>query len=267
MWEKFHQYHVTITGFVITSIAILGFCSRLEAKDLSSVFARGYNFRIVGFGGLVTDLREPAREFAPVLSSAVAQAVTQQFPLTSIAPAFTYRYNPALSVFERTTGVPGPLFSERALTLGQGRFNFNIGYSYIDFDDSNGTNLRHIRSPGLIFNTTRSFSIPATVIPPGIQLAPGEELNQAIFFASEIRTRIGLQAHVIVPSLRYGVTENFDISVNIPVVNTFVRVRNETRSLRSKRRNPDTKFRVSRSTDGSGRPTFTTTLPKTQLSF
>jgi hypothetical protein len=32
----------------------------------------------------------------------------------------------------------GPLFAERALTIGKGKFNFNIGYAYVEFDDING---------------------------------------------------------------------------------------------------------------------------------
>jgi hypothetical protein len=195
-----------------------------EAKDLTDVFERGFAYQSTTLG---LDTVAAAREFAPVLSSAVAQAVTQEFPLASAAPAYTFRYNAALSVFERSTGVPGPLFSERALTLGKGQFNFSIGYSYIEFDDVNGTSLQRIRSPGLFGESPLNLAVPVTTIPPGIVLDPDETLFSAPTFASGIRTRLDLNAHATVVAFRYGLLDNLDISFAIPILNTFVRVRNE----------------------------------------
>src|SRR6185369_2611212 len=116
-----------------------------QARALTEVLVSGFSFRA---GGL--DTTAAAREVAPALSASVSQAVTQQFPLTSVAPAFTYQYNPALRVWEPSTGVPGPLFSERALTIGKGQFNFSLGYSFVEFDAFNGTDLHNLKTPGLL---------------------------------------------------------------------------------------------------------------------
>ena len=67
-----------------------------EARDLSEVLEQGFTFSAPG-NFRTADV---ARAVTPSLSVAVAQAVTQQFPLTSVAPAFTYHYNPALRVWE-----------------------------------------------------------------------------------------------------------------------------------------------------------------------
>src|SRR6266850_3420545 len=96
--------------------------SQSEAKDLTDVLVRGFSFSV---GGL--DTTASAKATAPAFSAALAQAVAR-VPVASGAPSFIYRFNPAVDIFERLTSVPGPLFSERALTLGRGRFDFSVGY-------------------------------------------------------------------------------------------------------------------------------------------
>jgi hypothetical protein len=122
-------------------------------------------------------------------------------------------------VFEPSTKIPGPLFSERAPTLGRGRFNLSVGYSYIGFDDFDGTSLNNIRSPGLIAAGVLAEAIPFTG--PG-----GIPLQYAPLTAARVRTQINLNAHVIVPTLRYGLTDYWDISLSIPIIDTFLRVKN-----------------------------------------
>lgn len=126
-----------------------------EARSLTDVFVRGFSYDALG-----KNTAPAAAQFAPILSTAVAQAVTQEFPHASVSPAFTYRYNPALSVFERSTTVPGPLFSERALTLGQGQLNFGVGYSFVDFDELNRASLHAFTSPALLTEVLAGEAVP-----------------------------------------------------------------------------------------------------------
>src|SRR6266542_1750085 len=44
------------------------------------------------------------------------------FPLASSAGGFTYQLDPALGVFTRTTDSFGPIYADRADTIGKGRF-------------------------------------------------------------------------------------------------------------------------------------------------
>lgn len=225
---------------VLLQVGLWSVCiPQSEARSLKKAFIQGFAFPTAP-GGVGTTTRDQesllgfftpdgnfaspealtraAQGVAPVIAAAVAHAVTQQFPLASVAPAFTYRYNPVLSIYERSTGVPGPLYSERALTLGRGQFNFSIGYSYVSFDEFNGTDLDNIASPGLINEV----------------FLPDLELNGTPLFPfglSQLRTRIDLQAHVIVPAFRYGISDHWDVSLAIPIVNTSVRVRNEVRRV------------------------------------
>ena len=222
---------------LIIQALVFAWVKQSEARSLKSAFAQGYAFptvegigtttqdgtSLLGFftpdGGQVGGFAaaQAAQAIAPAIAAAVAQSVTQQFPLASVAPAFTYRFNPTLSIYERSTGVPGPLFSERVLTLGKGQLNFGVGYSYVDFDTLNGDSMDNITSPGLL----NELFVPDAMSPDGLVLFP--------FSLSQLRTRINVQAHVIVPSVRYGITDNWDVSLAIPILNTFVRVRNEVR--------------------------------------
>lgn len=216
-----------------------GLLSKVAARDLTDVVRSGFSLFPADIttttsiiGTINTDLEfadtsAAGKAFAPALSAAVAQAVTQQSPLASIAPAFTYRYNPTLGVFERSTGVPGPLFSERALALGKGQLNFGIGYSFIDLDEFNGTDLDNIRSP-LMLEVFCPSGGPLFSDPLCNQTLPdGTSLLVAGVGLASVRTRIDLQAHLTVPTVRYGITDNWDIGLSIPIVNTFLRVRNE----------------------------------------
>jgi hypothetical protein len=99
--------NVTRIGIMIFSSVLFSFVDPPpgSARELTGVLRKGLSVRTLTF------TPQAAAAIAPAISGAVAQAVTQQFPLTSVSPAFTYRYNPAPSAFDRTTGVLGPLFT------------------------------------------------------------------------------------------------------------------------------------------------------------
>lgn len=207
-----------------------------EARNLTDVAASGFVLKpstlilsapVPTTGGPTppVDFSIAGRTIAQSFSAAVAQTVTQEFPLASVSPAFVYHYNPAVDTFERLTSVPGPLFSERALTLGEGQLNFSIGYSFIDFSDLNGVPLNNLKNPGLIAEFFRNDPMTPVMLPTG------EEGTPFPLSLSRLRTRIDLQAHVTIPTLRYGITSNWDMSLSVPIVNTFLRVKNETRRV------------------------------------
>lgn len=229
------RYRRIFAQLIIVEAVVLGAVRTTAARDLTDVFVQGFSIGTVVFDETGTFARSQslagaaaaAAAVAPAIASAVAQAVTQEFPLASVSPAFTYRYNPALSAFERRTGVPGPLFAERAPALGRGQFNTSVGYSFIDFSDINGEDLDDLRSPGFLAETFSAEFVDPALLPPRVTLVNGAVGFPVPISFSQLRTRIDLNAHVIVPALRYGITDNWDISLAIPIVNTFLRIKNE----------------------------------------
>jgi hypothetical protein len=210
-------------------VTVQAFCPgvlpKSEAKDLTDALEQGFSFAEAD-SFIARGVGEEASmvigtQLSGAIAAAIASAVTQEFPLASAAPAFTYRFNPALEAFERLTNIPGPLFSERAPTLGKGQLNFGVGYSFIDFSNLNGTDLDNVRSPLIVSELFFREGVPQG------QLPTGEELVFAPFSGSLIDTRIDLKAHVIVPTLRYGITHKWDVSLSVPIVHTFVSVRNK----------------------------------------
>ena len=215
---------------ITSSMFSLLVTSRGEAKDLTDVLTQGFVFRPQGGNMIgvtpgqlnsVADFSRAGAAVAPAFSAAVAQAVSQQVPLASITPAFVYRYNPNVDTFQRATNVPGPLFSERALTLGKGKWNFGVGYSYINYSDINGKPLGNLKSPGLITDIPDEEAMVVDILPTG------ETLLQIPFALSQIRTRIDLKAHLLMPAVRYGITERWEVSLALPIIHTSLRVRNE----------------------------------------
>lgn len=200
------------TALAIMLSGALSIAERSEARNLTGALVKGYQqtapFYLTG-----TLNNQPfcpcalAQSLASALSTATSQAITQDVPIASVAPAFSYHYNPTLSIFERSTGMLGPLFAERALTIGKGKFNFNIGYAYVGFDDINGTSLDNLRTgPGVLLT--------------GNKVDPGN--------AAQLRTNLNVQTQVIVPTFRYGITDDLDVSLVVPILNTSLRIRNTT---------------------------------------
>ena len=218
-WGKSRWFRTIVFSFAI----FLGGGTVSNAGNLTKVLERGLSPQTPSGGvGLGPAARDSVGPISAALSGAVSQAVTQQFPLASISPAFTYRLNERLGLPELVTEIPGPLFAERALTLGKGQWNFSAAYAYLSFDDFNGTNLSKGQSPGMLLNVLtgedeRKFvrENPNT----------GNTVYEAPSYLSITRSKIDVQAHVVVPSIRYGLTDNWDVGITIPIVNTSLRVR------------------------------------------
>ena len=221
---RHHVLYRALLGTVFIML-LLGGPSHAEARDLVDVLGDGVNGFGLTFGTDVTSV-------APAISGAVGQAVTQQFPFTSVSPAFTYRLDPTLNIFVPKSSVPGPLFSERAFTLGRGQLNFGIGYSFIDFSQLNGRSLHNLVNPVLAIQLDGPFQAISQTGPNGQNLlfTPVSLVNDVI--------RMKLQAHVIVPTLRYGITDNWDVGISIPILHTSLKVRTDAKSVVSTSTNP-----------------------------
>src|SRR5262245_31106865 len=77
---------------------------------------------------------------APV-GAALAATVAAEYPVASASSSVVYRYDAASDTMERRAGIAGPLFGERAETIGRGFFDLSLTYSYIHFTTINGDDL------------------------------------------------------------------------------------------------------------------------------
>ena len=141
------------------------------------------------------------------LAENIADTAARSVPVISSSAGFTYRYNAATEVFERTSETLGPLYTERPDTLGQGKFNVSVSFQYVQLDTYDGTDLTNLQSSDPMVIKTSDAS--------------GNPIG---FRATRLRYSLGLQQYVTGFSTTYGVTDDFDVNLYVPIVATSMRI-------------------------------------------
>src|SRR5262249_50207475 len=126
----------------------------------------------------------------------------RSIPIVSSSAGFTYRYNAAIGAFERTSDTLGPIFLERPDTLGRGKFNFNVSYQYVHFNQFDGTSLRNLQAPD----------------PVVLQTSAGDQVTPPL------RYSLTLQDHATAVSATYGVLDDVDVNLLVPLIETRLAV-------------------------------------------
>ncbi len=155
------------------------------------------------------------------LGKAIGSQVANQIPALSTSAGYTYEWNPELEVLERSAKTFGPLFTERAVTLGRNKFNINASYTYIKFDKFNGKNLDKITN-----RVERAF-VPETGETEYFGLFRGyQDVNDPSVPRSagdQVTLDLDLEAQLFDLSFTYGLLDNLDINIDIPVLLTYAR--------------------------------------------
>ena len=140
------------------------------------------------------------------LAENIADTAARSVPVISSSAGFTYRYNPTTEVFERTSQTLGPLFMERPDTLGRNKFNVSVSFQFVELNTFNGTDLKELQNDD-----------PIVVRTVGAGGAQG-------FAATRLRYSLGLQQYVTSVSATYGITDDLDINLLVPIISTRLRV-------------------------------------------
>ena len=126
-------------------------------------------------------------------------------PAISTAPGLTFKYNPALQAFERSSGSLGSIYIERPLTIGQGKMDFGFSYTYVNFDTLDGQKLNGLSFPGLQHGDC-CISTGLT----GFELATADLTFE----------KFSLQSHIFNFQATYGITDKWDVNILLPVIQT-----------------------------------------------
>lgn len=102
--------------------AVLGMTSRAAGGSLSDVFQQPRFARL----GLAS------------IGPALAATVAETYPVASASSSVVYRFDPTLDTPAASPGLPGPIFGERAETVGQGRVDLTASYSFVRLATING---------------------------------------------------------------------------------------------------------------------------------
>ena len=136
------------------------------------------------------------------------------FPFGSSSGGFTYTYDPALGTFSRSSESFGPLFAERALTIGRERGSLGVAYQRSTYDTFEGKNLRQREIKFYIQHTDCCGKVQG-----GVQSGDGSLLNPA--FEGDIieaALSLDLTTDTMVISATYGLTDRLDLGVAVPLV-------------------------------------------------
>lgn len=136
------------------------------------------------------------------LNRSIASQLTT-FPLGSSSGGFAYTFDPALGVFSRSTESFGPLFAERALTIGKGKIGFGTTYLRSNFDSFEGQNLHN--------GDIQFFLIHADINRDGSHFQPwfeGDRIRANLF--------LDLTSETTVFFGNYGVTDKLDVGFALP---------------------------------------------------
>jgi hypothetical protein len=151
-------------------------------------------------------IAEDSPQFRAVqqFSAAVANQLSS-FPIASSAGGFTYRFDPALGVFTRSADSFGPVYAERADTIGKGRFNLGINYSHYTFDRIDDLALRD-GAVQLVF-THEDVNRDESSLSPWFE---GDVITTRLF----LKIETDITAFVV----SYGASDRLDVGLAVPLV-------------------------------------------------
>lgn len=145
-----------------------------------------------------------AGDILDLFGNALAASVSNT-PVGATSSGVTYQFVGGLPVKTATSG--GPIFGERAQTLGRGRFFIGATVSAMHFE-----RLRGVRMDDIEFNFTHEDTPPV------------DSLGSPFFENDVIGVRVAMNVSLLVTTFvaSYGLVDGVDLSVAVPVVHTSV---------------------------------------------
>jgi hypothetical protein len=150
-----------------------------------------------GFTGIFEEIARRARlDTASQVGNLVSSQVSS-FPLVSSGGGFTWTFDESTALFLRSSDSFGPIFAERAQTIGRRRLNFGVNFQRVTFD--------HLEGKSLSDDEIRGYT--------GI---PGHLGGDSGVFYEDA---LDLQASTSTFSMfaTYGLTNRLDIGVAVPI--------------------------------------------------
>lgn len=121
-------------------------------------------------------------------------------PLPSPASGFTYSLDSSLGVMKRSTQSFGPIYTERAETIGKNKFSLGINYQHFTFDTIEGIGLG---------------SVPAVFTHDDAPTSP--PVNGRSDVVSTMNS-IGISVDQATALFSFGILDRLDLSLAIPLV-------------------------------------------------
>lgn len=130
-------------------------------------------------------------------------------PFASSGAGFAFRYDEDLGTFTQVATSFGPVFAERAETIGKGRFNANLSFTAFKYDEFLGDDLDQ-----LVITTLHE---PDTM--PPFDVRTSFELDTV-----DVNLNLDINVNALVFAGTYGVTDRLDVGFLVPFADVDVRV-------------------------------------------
>ena len=169
----------------------------------------------------VNDLDNPAVAVVEAFNKLMVVQLST-FPIGSSAGGFSYSFDPTLGTLRRASSSFGPLFAERAATIGRGRFSAGFNYQHASYGKFEGSTLDdgNIKFYLRHQDCCRTGTGPA--VPPlfGVEQNPNGTLLNPFFEGDVIEAALSLKVKSDVVSIfgNYGLTDRWDVGLAVPFV-------------------------------------------------
>jgi hypothetical protein len=139
------------------------------------------------------------------LNQTLGTAIATQLailPIISPASGFTYKYDSNTGAFERSTTTFGPIYTERAETIGRHKVYFGVSYQRFRFDKLDGIDLHNVPS---VFSHV-----------PGTGPGGATETYESDVIRASNNATLNMDQTVLFGTV--GVTDRIDVSLAVPIV-------------------------------------------------
>ena len=157
----------------------------------------------------VDELQNPAVAVVDAFNKLMVTQLST-FPIGSSSGGFSYAFDPTLGTLRRSTSSFGPLFAERAATVGRGRFNAGFNYQHASYDKFEGSNLDD-GSIKFFLRHQECCGVSGPAVPPlfGVVTNPDGSLLSPFFEGDVIEAALSLSVESDVVSVfgNYGLTD------------------------------------------------------------
>jgi len=206
-----------LMGFIVGVVVLLA-AQTSSARRLAELIPGLYG------GDGITLATDPAANHAAHLtvgSSASINRLNDQianqigvFPFSSSVSGFTFAFDPSLGTFLRTTATLGPLFAERAPTLGRGKLNVHFSYTFFKYDTFSGKSLNN-------------FPVIAAHEPDIIGFPDTREQFELDTVRLDID--VDMRVQIFAFAATYGITDRLDVGILIPITSVDMDVKSRAR--------------------------------------
>lgn len=184
----------------VRQLFTFGNCGEVVCLDTTVLFGHGSHY--------IPASEAVGNTLISFLSTSIGISVSNT-PISSASSGTSFRFEGGAPVRTSTSG--GPVFGERAQTLGRGRWFVGFGVTAIDFARLRGVPLDDI-----------TLTLPHQDV--NVPNFPRDTLGAPAFENDVIAVRTHMHVSVMVGSvsLNYGVVDGVDLGVTVPFVRTAV---------------------------------------------